>query len=108
MMDFEDNIYKNKFARKTCIGVIQIMNKLMKSKDQELTTFIPKYEEYMISEEYKKLVDDLNSKEEDDEYRNDYDPKGYELYKKSLENPLVKAYDIAVLMSKYNPECPKL
>jgi len=41
-------------------------------------------EAYFMSKEYEKLLDELKKKEEDDEYRNDSDPKGYELYKKCV------------------------
>lgn len=53
-----------------------------------MDTFKPQYDEYMASAEYKKLINDLKDKEEDDDYRNDTDPKGYDNYKKCLENPL--------------------
>ena len=44
----------------------------------------PEMDQYLESKEYKKLLEDLKKKEEDDDYRNDADPKGYDLYKKTV------------------------
>lgn len=30
------------------------------------------------------MVEELKKRDEDDEYRNDYDPKGYDLYEKAV------------------------
>lgn len=48
-------------------------------------------EEYQQSAEYLKLKQELSKKDEEDEGRNDTDPKGYDLYCKILEDPLAKA-----------------
>jgi len=33
MLEMEDKLYQNPFAIKTCIGIIQCMNKLQKNKE---------------------------------------------------------------------------
>jgi len=88
MIEMEDNVYYNKYAVRYALGTIKTLRKLDKIKTEESAKFKPEFEKYLISDEYKKLLEDLRKKEEDDEYRNDTDPQGYELYKKCLENPL--------------------
>ena len=62
----------------------------------------------MVSDEYKKLQESLRKKEDDDDYRNDNDPQGYELYTKCLENPMKKAFEVALNVVKHNPNAKEL
>ncbi len=89
MLDMEDELYKNKFAVKSTIGMIKVMKKIESIKESELEKLKPEFEEYKNSEEYKKLLEDLRKKDDDDEYRNDPDPKGYELYEKCVSFPSI-------------------
>lgn len=50
----------------------------------------------------------MRKKDDDDEYKHDSDPLGYELYEKVLKDPLGKAVEIASLIAKYNPESKEL
>lgn len=70
----EDKIYKNRFAIRAALGTIKALRKLDKIKEKESEKFKPELEAYYTSEEYKKLLDELSKKEEDDEYKNDLDP----------------------------------
>jgi hypothetical protein len=54
------------------------------------------------------MVEDLKKKDEDEEYRNDYDPKGYDLYAAALKDPINRAYEFAVLVARHNPESKEL
>ena len=66
-------------------------------------------EDYYKSKDYEKLkADQDKKKEEDDEYRNDTDPQGFELYKKLLEDPIGKAYQIAQTFGKDNYDSKEL
>lgn len=76
----EDNIYKNKNAVDAAIGIIKTMNKVENIKEEEQKRFGPEIQEYKDSKEYKDLMEELRKRDEDDEYRNDYDPKGYDFY----------------------------
>lgn len=87
MLEMEDNIYKNKNAVKAAFGIIKTMNKVEKIKEEEEKRFKPEFDEYKASTEYKNLVEDLRKRDEDDEFRNDYDPKGYDLYEKAVNIP---------------------
>lgn len=80
----EDHIYKNKYAVKAAYGLIKTMNKVDKIREEEEKRFKPEFDEYKNSSEYKKMVEELKKKDEDDEFRNDYDPKGYDLYEKTV------------------------
>ena len=80
----EDNVYKNKYAVKCALGIIKCLTKLDKVKEEETKRFLPLHDAYMSSDEYKKLQEELRKKDEEEEYRNDTDPKGFEHYKKCV------------------------
>ena len=89
MLNMEDNIYTNKYAVASAIGIIKVMKKVDTIKEEELKKLKPEVEEYKQSKEYQKLQEDLKKKDEDDEYRNDSDPKGFELYEKTVSSILL-------------------
>lgn len=107
MIEMEDHIYQNKFAVKAAVGIINTMMKLESIKDEELEKVKPEFEKYKESKEYKKLQEELK-KQDDDEFKMDSDPMGYELYIKTLADPIAKAVDIATLITKYNPQSKDL
>lgn len=82
MLKMEDNVYKNKYSVKAALGIIKACKKLDKIRQAESDKFGPEYQIYIQSEEYTKLQEELKKKEEDDDYRNDPDPQGFDLYKK--------------------------
>jgi hypothetical protein len=84
MLDMEDEMHRNKNAVRAAIGLIRTMNKVNKIKEAELEKLKPEAETYKASKEYKDLVEELRKRDEDDDYRNDYDPKGYEAYEKAV------------------------
>ena len=43
MIDMENNVYKNKYAVKTAIGIIKTLNKVNKNKEEESAKFFPKH-----------------------------------------------------------------
>lgn len=80
----EDSLYKNKNAVRATLGIIKTMNKVQKQRQEEEEKFKPELETYKASTEYKQMVEELKKKDEDDEFKNDYDPKGYDLYEKAV------------------------
>ena len=104
----EDNIYRNKYAVRSTIGEIKVLKKLDRIKEEEAARIKPEIEAYKASKEYEKLLEELKKKDEDDEYRNDTDPKGYELYEKAIKDPIGKALEMAVLIAKTNDSAKDL
>lgn len=104
----EDNIYKNKYAVRSTIGEIKVLKKLDRIKEEEGTKIKPEIEAYKTSKEYEKLIEELKKKDDDDEYRNDPDPKGYDLYEKSIKDPIGKAVEIAIHLAKTNENAKDL
>lgn len=83
MIAMEDQVYKNKFAVRAALGMIKTAKKVAKlNAEEELKKLKPEIETYKASEEYRQLQNELKKKDDDDEYRNDPDPKGYDLYEK--------------------------
>jgi len=80
MLDMEDKVYQNKYAVRAALGLIKTMNKVEKIKEEEQKRFSKEINEYKESKEYKTMVEELKKRDEDDEYKTDYDPKGYDLY----------------------------
>jgi hypothetical protein len=80
MLEMEDNIYKNKFAVKSAIGIIKVMRKVEKIKESERERIKPEIVEYKASTKYQKLQDELKKKDEDDDFKTDPDPEGYDVY----------------------------
>ena len=70
----EDNIYQNKNAVKAAVGIIKTMQKVDKIKEEEAKRFKPEIDEYKASKEYKDMVEELKKRDEDDEFKNDFDP----------------------------------
>jgi hypothetical protein len=50
----------------------------------------------------------LKKRDDDDEYRIDADPKGFDAYLKALNDPLGKALESAMIVVEHNPEYPSL
>lgn len=84
MIDMEDDLYKSKYAISSTIGMIKVMKKIDLIKEAELEKIKPEIEEYKNSKEYQTLQDGLRKGDDDDDYKNDADPKGYELYEKCV------------------------
>lgn len=96
MIDMEDRVYKNKFTVKAALGYLRVAQKVSKLNTQEeLAKLKPEIEQYKASPEYKHLLDELKKKDDDDEYRNDSDPKGYDLYEKFVSQSLCNTFFIA-------------
>jgi len=68
----------------------------------------PEIDQWKESKEYKKLQDDIKKQDDDNDYRLDTDPKGYELFEKFFADPLGRALEFATLVAKYNPDCSEL
>ncbi len=91
MIDFENNLYRNKFACSAAIGLMRCVSRVNKNLGAEREKFEPVKADYYKSQEYKDLQEELSKFDDDDEYRHDSDPKGYKLYEKtvrlSIDNP---------------------
>lgn len=74
-----DELHRYKHVVKAVIGLCKLALKLSKNKDQELAKFVPEYEAYKASEEYEKLQKNPDG-EDDDDYKKDTDPNGYQKY----------------------------
>lgn len=74
MLDMEDNIYKNKNAIIAAIGIMKSMRKVENIKEEEVKTFKIEFDNYKESVEFKKMVEDLKKREEDEDFKNDFDP----------------------------------
>jgi hypothetical protein len=68
----------------------------------------PEVEAWKESKEYKKLQEDIKKQDDDNDYRIDTDPKGFESYEKFLADPISRALEFATLVAKYNPDSPDL
>lgn len=68
----------------------------------------PEVDAWKETKEYKKLQDDLKKQDDDNDYRIDADPKGFELYEKFLADPIGRALEFATLVAKYNPGASEL
>ena len=83
MIAMEDRIYQNKFAVKAALGMLKTAKRASRlDKAAELEKMKPEVEEYKASKEYQALLDEIKKKDEDDDFKTDADPKGYELYEK--------------------------
>jgi len=88
-MTFADKTLKqNKIVIRAAIGYLRLMHRVNKEREQELVAFAPQMEEYLASDDYKTLVEKLSKAEDEDEYKNDRDPKGFFTYKKLLDGEL--------------------
>jgi len=108
MLDMMDNIYRNRNAVRSAVGIIKTMSKVQKVREAEQKLFEPEMEAYRNSDDYRKLLEEIKKRDEDDEYRQDSDPKGFELYEKSLKDPMGKALEITVLVADKNPDDKEL
>lgn len=83
MIAMEDRIYQNKFAVKAAIGTLKTAKRAAKlSQAEELEKLKPEVAEYKASKEYQQLQDEIKKKDDDDDFKTDIDPKGYDLYEK--------------------------
>lgn len=64
---------------------MQLDKQLHSKKAELLEAFSTEYETYVESQEYKDLQEKLSKSNDDDDYKQDNDPKGYQLYKDYLE-----------------------
>lgn len=83
MLDMEDRVYRNKYAVRAALGMIKTARRALKlNVEKELANLRPEVEEYKNSKEYKTLQDEIRKRDDDDDFKHDNDPKGYELYEK--------------------------
>lgn len=81
MIEMEDHVYRNKYAVRAALGTIKVARKVNKlNREEELAKLKPEVEEYKSSKEYKQVQDEIRKKDEDDDFKNDPDPRGYDLY----------------------------
>jgi hypothetical protein len=92
LLTMMDGLYRNRNAVRACLGLIRTLAKVEKinSDGSEAKRFAEELEAYKGSAEYKKMVEELRKRDEDDEFRNDYDPQGYDLYEKAVSITIVK------------------
>ena len=55
MIEMEDSVYKNKYAVKCAIGIINTLKKINGNVEEEKSKFEPLHKEYLESADYKKL-----------------------------------------------------
>ncbi len=108
MIDFEDHLYNNKFARKAALGMIKTLKTMTKVGGDELKKVEKEKGEFEKTTEYKELQRKLQEKDEDDDYKVDPDPQGFDLYKTALADPYKKALQFGGMVAKHNPECAAL
>lgn len=83
MIKMEDKVYRNKFAVKAAIGMLRVAKKAAKvDTKEELAKLKPEAEQFKASKEYQTLLDEQKKRDDDDEFKGELDPYGYELYEK--------------------------
>jgi len=76
-----NELHKYKHVVKVVIGLCKLALKLNTIKDEELAKLVPEFETYRNSEEFAKLQKDIKAGTDDDEeYKKDTDPKGFQKY----------------------------
>ena len=109
MIDMEDRVYRNKYAVRAAIGIMRVAKKATGlNAQEEVAKLKPEVDSWKESKEYKKLQEEIKKQDDDNDYRVDVDPKGFELYEKFLADPVARALDFATLVAKYNPESADL
>lgn len=96
LVEMSEKLFKNKQVVRSAIGIMKTMEKVAKNKEKEIETTKPLVAEYKASKEYIQLMDDIRKKDEDEDYRTDADPKGFDAYLKALEDPLGRALETAL------------
>jgi hypothetical protein len=89
-MKFNDNkLYQYKPIIKATVNLIRLVSRVEKEKDQEQKKFVPDHEEYLNSERYKDLQKQISDAVVDEEeYKKDTDPEGYQLYSDLVSHSL--------------------
>lgn len=109
MIEMEDKVYKNKFAVKAALGMLKVAKKAAKlDKQAELDKLRPEIAAFKESKEYQKILEDIKKRDDDDDFKHDIDPKGYELYEKFLADPVAKALEFASTVARFNPDAAEL
>ncbi len=109
MLAMEDRVYQNKFAIKAAVGTLKVAKRVAKlDAKEELKALEPEIAEYQASKEYQQLQEDIKKRDDDDEFKYDTDPKGYDLYKKFLADPVGKALEFASTVAKFNGDAADL
>ena len=97
MIAMEDRVYQNKFAVKAALGMIKVASKAAKLNAAEETKALqPEVTEFKASKEYHQLLEDIK-KSDDDDFKFDPDPKGYDLYLKFVSIHYHDSYYFAVI-----------
>lgn len=109
MIAMEDKVYKNKFAVKAALGMLKVAKRAAKlDKQAELDKLRPEIAAFKESKEYQKILEDIKKRDDDDDFKHDVDPKGYELYEKFLADPVTKALEFASTVARFNPDAAEL
>ena len=110
MWDWQQSIYKSKWAVRGCTLLLKIASQIRKISSEEkiLEDSKAEYDEYLETEEYKKWFAEFEKNEENNEIRNDPDPKGWKLYLDLLKDPTQKFVPFAHECCQANPEAAEL
>lgn len=90
LMTFNDNeLYRYGPVCKTAGDLVRLVSRVQKDKEALLAEFTPKYEEYQKSDSYLALQKEISTAEQDEEeYKKDTDPEGYQKYMDLLTGKL--------------------
>jgi hypothetical protein len=78
-------LFENKYVSRAALGYLQLEKKLSRRKEDILNSYDSEYNTYMESDEYSNWFEKQQKIKDDDDYKNDPDPKGYKLFMDYLE-----------------------
>lgn len=111
MWEWQSNIYKGKLAVRGCILLLKAVARIKKvvtANPALIEEAKVEYDAYMETEEYKKWLVEFEKNEENNDLRNDPDPKGWKLYIDLLKDPTSKFTQFAYDCCSANPMSAEL
>jgi len=84
MIELHENVYKGKPAIKCATGIINNVNKIHKYSEAKINDLKEQEKAWKETEEYKTWEKDYAEREDDDVFRYDPDPKGWEILNSAL------------------------
>ena len=99
----EDKVYRNKFAVQAALGYLKVAKKCARlDKGEELARTKADGDAYRATKEHKQLLEEQRKRDDDDEFKSDMDPKGFEIYEKFVSFWILYLYRSRIPLARHS------
>ena len=103
MIDIMENNFRGKVPTRCCLNMLRTISKISGYSEEQRKKEQASYEEYKKTDEFAAWEKEYAEREDDDMWRYDPDPQGWDVYFKVISEDSQMGYDIAKGVGHQNP-----